>query len=131
MSEGNVELTHRVIEAFNRRDLAGYLELVDPNVEFTPVRGLGPGRQPLPRSYRCQDLVGGLVRRAPGPQGGNLRGTRLRREDAPPQSPSRAGRGKRCTRREAVVAGHHLAWWEGRLVVRIWQRGRSPRSRRP
>ena len=48
MSEGNVELTHRVIEAFNRRDLAGYLELVDPNVEFTPyevwVQGGNPYR---------------------------------------------------------------------------------------
>ena len=48
MSKGNVGLTHRVIEAFNRRDLAGYLELVDRNVEFTPyevwVQGGNPYR---------------------------------------------------------------------------------------
>jgi ketosteroid isomerase-like protein len=48
MSEGNVELLHRAIDAFNRRDLDAYLALQDSTVEFTPyeraVEGLGPYR---------------------------------------------------------------------------------------
>ena len=48
MSEENVELLHRAIAAFNRRDLDGYLALQDSGVEFTPyeraVEGLGPYR---------------------------------------------------------------------------------------
>jgi SnoaL-like domain len=34
MSQENVELAHRAIDAFNRRDLGAYLELVDAEVEF-------------------------------------------------------------------------------------------------
>ena len=48
MSHENVELAYRAIEAFNRRDLDGFLALMDPGVEFTPyeraVEGLGPYR---------------------------------------------------------------------------------------
>jgi ketosteroid isomerase-like protein len=48
MSLVNVELLHRAIDAFNRRDLAAYLALQDSGVEFTPyereVEGLGPYR---------------------------------------------------------------------------------------
>ena len=36
MSQENVELHRRGIEAFNQRDLDGFLALMDPNVEFTP-----------------------------------------------------------------------------------------------
>jgi ketosteroid isomerase-like protein len=36
MSQENVDLNRRVIDAFNRRDLGGYLELTDPDVEFLP-----------------------------------------------------------------------------------------------
>ena len=36
MSQENVERTRRVIEAFNRRDLQAYLELMDPELEFIP-----------------------------------------------------------------------------------------------
>jgi hypothetical protein len=50
MSQENVELLHGAIEAFNRRDLDGFLEFADPGVEFTPyeraVEGLGPLPQP-------------------------------------------------------------------------------------
>ncbi len=35
MSQENVELVYRVIDAFNRRDLGAYLVLMDPDVEFT------------------------------------------------------------------------------------------------
>jgi ketosteroid isomerase-like protein len=46
MSQENVELLHRAVETFNRRDLAGFLELSDPGIQFTPyeraVEGLGP-----------------------------------------------------------------------------------------
>jgi ketosteroid isomerase-like protein len=46
--ETNVVLNHRSHEAFNRRDLDGYLALNDPDVEFTPyervIEGLGPYR---------------------------------------------------------------------------------------
>jgi hypothetical protein len=36
MSEENVELTYRVIDAFNRRDLRAFLALMDPEVESIP-----------------------------------------------------------------------------------------------
>src|SRR6185295_11609006 len=36
MSRENVDLSYRVIDAFNRRDLGAYLALIDPEVEFTP-----------------------------------------------------------------------------------------------
>jgi ketosteroid isomerase-like protein len=43
-----VELTYRVHDAFNRRDLDALLSLLDPAVEFTPyeraLEGLGPYR---------------------------------------------------------------------------------------
>jgi ketosteroid isomerase-like protein len=46
MSAGNVELTYRSHDAFNRRDLDAFLALNDPGVEFTPyervIEGLGP-----------------------------------------------------------------------------------------
>ena len=35
MSQENVELIRRTHHAFNRRDLDGFLEFVDPEVEFT------------------------------------------------------------------------------------------------
>jgi hypothetical protein len=48
MSEENVELTYRAIDAFNRRDLAAYLALMDPEGEFTAyevsVQGGSPYR---------------------------------------------------------------------------------------
>jgi ketosteroid isomerase-like protein len=48
MSQENVELTHRVHDAFNRRDLNAFLALLDPDTEFTPyeawVQGSGPYR---------------------------------------------------------------------------------------
>ena len=48
MSAENVELIQRAFEAFNRRDLDAFLELMDPEVEFTPyervLEGLGPYR---------------------------------------------------------------------------------------
>src|SRR4029453_9610309 len=37
MSPENVELHHRAIEAFNRRDLETWLELADERVEFVPL----------------------------------------------------------------------------------------------
>src|SRR3982074_3428930 len=46
MSDENVELLRRAIDAFNRRDLDDYLALQDARVEFTPyeraIEGLGP-----------------------------------------------------------------------------------------
>ena len=48
MSQENVELHRRGIEAFNQRDLDGFLALMDPNVEFTPyeqaLERVGPYR---------------------------------------------------------------------------------------
>jgi ketosteroid isomerase-like protein len=46
MSQENVELLRRAVDAFNRRDLDAYLALQDAAVEFSPferaVEGLGP-----------------------------------------------------------------------------------------
>jgi ketosteroid isomerase-like protein len=48
MSAENVELIQRAFDTFNRRDLNGFLELMDPEVEFTPyeraLEGLGAYR---------------------------------------------------------------------------------------
>jgi hypothetical protein len=46
MSGDNVELFHRVIDAFNRRDLGAYLALMDPEVEFTPYEVWVQGGEP-------------------------------------------------------------------------------------
>jgi ketosteroid isomerase-like protein len=37
MSQENVELSHQVFDAFNRRDLGAYLELMDAEVEAVPL----------------------------------------------------------------------------------------------
>jgi ketosteroid isomerase-like protein len=52
MSQENVELNRRVIDAFNRRDLADYLALTDPNVEFTPYEVSVQGGEPY-RGHAC------------------------------------------------------------------------------
>jgi hypothetical protein len=48
MSQENVELNYRAIDAFNRRDLGAYLALLDAEVEFIPyevkVQGGNPYR---------------------------------------------------------------------------------------
>jgi ketosteroid isomerase-like protein len=48
MSQENVELIRRAFDTFNARDLDAFLELMDPEVEFTPyeraLEGLGPYR---------------------------------------------------------------------------------------
>jgi hypothetical protein len=36
MSQENVQRNYQLIEAFNRRDLQAYLELIDPECEFIP-----------------------------------------------------------------------------------------------
>jgi hypothetical protein len=46
MSQENVELTQRAIDAFNRRDLGAYLALQDPDVEFTPYEVWVQGGEP-------------------------------------------------------------------------------------
>lgn len=46
MSQEHAELLHRAIDAFNRRDLDAYLELMDPDVEFTPYEVGVQGGQP-------------------------------------------------------------------------------------
>ncbi len=46
MSRENVELNRRVIDAFNRRDLAAYLTLTDPDVEFIPYEVQVQGGEP-------------------------------------------------------------------------------------
>ena len=46
MSQENVELTYRTIDAFNRRDLGTYLALMDPEVEFTPYEVWVQGGEP-------------------------------------------------------------------------------------
>jgi hypothetical protein len=53
MSQENVELQHRVIDDFNRRDVDAYLALIDPDVEFTPYEVSVQGGDP----YRGHDGV--------------------------------------------------------------------------
>jgi ketosteroid isomerase-like protein len=51
MSQENVELTYRAMEAFNRRDLDAYLALMDDDVEIVPRIGAMEGES----SYRGHD----------------------------------------------------------------------------
>ncbi len=44
MSPGNVEIVRRVFDAFNRRDVAAFLELLDPDVEWVPILAVLEGR---------------------------------------------------------------------------------------
>ena len=44
MSQENVELVRRVFDAFNRRDIAAFLELLDPDVEWVPILAVLEGR---------------------------------------------------------------------------------------
>jgi ketosteroid isomerase-like protein len=37
VSQENVQIARRVHEAFNRRDMAAFLELLDPEVEWIPI----------------------------------------------------------------------------------------------
>jgi len=46
MSQANVELMHRAIDAFNRRDLDSFLALMGPEVEFTPYEVWVQGGHP-------------------------------------------------------------------------------------
>ena len=50
MSQENVELSYRVIDAFNRRDIAAYLALADPDLELTPYEVRAQGGEPY-RGY--------------------------------------------------------------------------------
>ena len=44
MSQENVEIVRRVFDAFNRRDTASFLELLDPDVEWVPILAVLEGR---------------------------------------------------------------------------------------
>ena len=46
MSRGNVELTYRAHDAFNRRDLEAFLALMHPDTEFTPYEVAVQGGTP-------------------------------------------------------------------------------------
>ena len=72
MSQENVELQHRVIDDFNRRDLDAYLALVDPDVKFTPYEVSVQGGDP----YRGHDGVRKWSRLLRGPHGPHGRGVR-------------------------------------------------------
>jgi ketosteroid isomerase-like protein len=53
MSQENVGMVYQAIDAFNRRDLDGFLALMDPDVEFTPYEVAVQGGRP----YRGHDGV--------------------------------------------------------------------------
>jgi ketosteroid isomerase-like protein len=44
MSQENVQIVRRVFDAFNRRDIAAFLELLDPDVEWVPILAVLEGR---------------------------------------------------------------------------------------
>src|SRR5438046_1087127 len=46
MSQENVAVTYRVMDAFNRRDLDAYRDLMDPRVELTPYEVWVQGGEP-------------------------------------------------------------------------------------
>jgi uncharacterized protein len=44
MSQENLELVERLFHTFNSRDMAGFLDLLDQDVEWVPILGLLEGR---------------------------------------------------------------------------------------
>ena len=44
MPQENVEIVRRVFDAFNRRDIAAFLEFLDPDVEWVPILAVLEGR---------------------------------------------------------------------------------------
>ena len=44
MSQENVEIPRRLIEAYNRADVPAFLELLDPDVEWIPIMATLEGR---------------------------------------------------------------------------------------
>ena len=57
MSQENVELVRRVCDAFNRRDIAAFLELLDPDVEWVPILAVLEGRV-----YRGHEEIRGWIK---------------------------------------------------------------------
>jgi len=128
MSQQNVALTRQVIDAFNRRDLGAYLSLMDPGVELTPYEVWVQGGDPylghagvrswwedtfavLPdleaEVYEVRDLgdrtfVHGCISGQGAASGAPI---------------------------ERTMAGRGMAQPGGRVVVRLRERGRGPRSR--
>jgi uncharacterized protein len=44
MSQENLEIVRRAFEAFNRRDMTAFLDLLDPDVEWVPILAVLEGR---------------------------------------------------------------------------------------
>jgi len=44
MPHANVEIPRRLIDAYNRRDIPAFLELLDPDVEWIPIMAALEGR---------------------------------------------------------------------------------------
>jgi ketosteroid isomerase-like protein len=60
MSQETIELVHRAYDAFNRRDLDAFLDLCDPEVEFTSARMLVEGGEPYHGHDGIRDWWDGL-----------------------------------------------------------------------
>jgi hypothetical protein len=60
MSQENVELQHRLTDAFNRRDLDAYLALTDEDIEAIPrvggMEGGYHGHEPVAGGRTCSAL---------------------------------------------------------------------------
>ncbi len=52
MSQDNLEVTRRLIDAYNRGDIPSFIELLDPDVEWIPIMAALEGRV-----YRGRDGV--------------------------------------------------------------------------
>ena len=44
MSEENLDIPRRLIDAYNRGDIASFLEFLDPDVEWIPIMAALEGR---------------------------------------------------------------------------------------
>ena len=130
MSQENVELQHRLTDAFNRRDLDAYLALTDEDIEAIPrVGGMEGGYHGHDGTRRWwTDLLGAFPDFSVEfyevhDMGGNLTlaAGHARGHGAGSDTPDRAG----------VLAGGSLAAREVLLVGPLGHTGRSLRSRRP
>ena len=134
MSQENVEIVRRMLDAWNRRDLEAILALGDPEGEFVnSPTAVEPGTRRGSDEVAAvpSDAVGDLARRPPGDRSD----LRSRRRDHRPGASCSSNAWKRSPDRGSIPLFVQDPRWEGHSVAgpRLWRhRGsRGSESRRP
>src|ERR1700737_1077526 len=124
MSERDIELGRRIIEAYNARDVEGYIAYCDPSIEFHSAFASVGGRLPRPR-WRAGVLSrhAGRMERCHSHRTRGL--LRPRRAHARLLRAARARKAQRRRGRDAERRRGQVARWPDRLL-----QGVRPQRRR-